>query len=566
MSAENQTLYFDDSFYGMDTEQQIAYLKENPEETICPDDVEGDYFWCLYNELEAAGEKELSLKVLEMYCDASIQAQKASHDRIRPSFDAIYTYGMHLLGGKVTPFKDIPLDIKKIFINFCILNTVVYTEDLDEFVDEYPQMLEFYKVLPQITYADYDAVCPQLLRNVGLAYRDGTKVFEKNPGKAFEFFLTGARFDYDGRQIMWPFTRVAECAFEVATCFMKGIGVPKDLNAALEYFKFGAENSGLGAVPAMAEIYLDPEFDWEDFCDTEEELIIAAFEAYNVDPCDMQYPSKYADENWDLDFEDADKDKNEKNKKHIFSKLTELAKGGSQAAAIRLANAYENGILTQPDEEQAIYYHKMVMDMGGESYSALYLFKHSRLEERDSCKIPENLEKGDKAEYGNLLGKPLIWQVYDKDEELTYLITRDIVVCRSFDNYSADYESSELRRWLNEDFCNKVFTDEEREELNINEFKVHSYSKRGLIDIADKVLISSPSEIEEYFGEGNPWEVSHTELALATGGSTECWTRWSYGPETPIHVDKYGKVNERMRYHAGMTAGVRPVIAFKNKK
>ena len=100
--------YFDDSFYEMDLNDKIQFLKKNPEKKISPDDVETTYFWELSQTLTEASEKELSIKIFELYYNAVIEAQrKLFYRRVRPCIDAIYAYGMHLLGNKITPAEEL---------------------------------------------------------------------------------------------------------------------------------------------------------------------------------------------------------------------------------------------------------------------------------------------------------------------------------------------------------------------------------------------------------------------------------------------------------------------------
>lgn len=541
--------YLGAEFYEMELSQKITYLKENPDLKIDPDEVENDYFERLYFLLCENGEAELALKVLELYYNATLEAQNEAYHRIHPSFEMLYAYGMHLLGNKITPFEEMDLEIKKLFISFCLLNGPIFTEYVDDYLENYPELEEFFKVLDEIAYADSDAIYPRILCNIGLAYKNGTERLPKDPEKALAFFEKGAELDYSGRQVSFPFQRVADCALEAAICYMKGIGTDKNLDAALEYFTFGAQEYGVDSIPAMAEIYLDPDFDWENYFDSDEELYVAAFDAYK-------------EEEFEGYLDDYDEDK----KIRTIAALEDLYKRGSLPAAKRLAEAYENGILVEENEEKAVAYHKASMGSGNDGASALYLFEHGTPEERESYQLPEALEVGDRFEFGSMLKKPLVWQVFEKNEDSLSLITRDIVACLPFDDGFADYEHSTVREWLNKVFYNKVFTEEEKSVINSNKFKVASFW--GISDttwVDDHVLLIAPKEVEDFFGEENPWEVSHTELAILTGGSTDCWTRWVHNRDIPKHINKNGESESRFRYRCGVSLGIRPVITVKTK-
>jgi hypothetical protein len=79
------------------------------------------------------------------------------------------------------------------------------------------------------------------------------------------------------------------------------------------------------------------------------------------------------------------------------------------------------------------------------------------------------------------------------------------------------------------------------------------------------VLLIAPPEVAEYFGEKIPWEVSHTDLAILTGGKTDCWTRFVHDSHTPRYIDARGEEPAQMRNHISMSLGIRPVITVKRK-
>lgn len=578
MDNENNVIeaeYFAAEFYDMELEEQIEYLKENPDKAIDPDDVETDYFWDLTQELQEAGENELALKILELYYNATLEAQsECYYRRINPHFDAIYTYGMHLLGGKVTPFDEMSDDIKRLFVSFCLLQFVTNPDDLDDLLEEYPQLGVFYENLSEFAYADDDAIYPQLLCNIGLAYKNGTEYFKKNPEKALEYFLIGADLDYYGRQIVWPFAKVADCMFEAAVCYMEGSGTEKDYHKALEYFERGANEYGESAVPAMGDILLDPAFKgWKAYYNDYEELFCAAFDAYDTNARRMGYYNCDPYTNYlHIDYcysEDYDEEKIDGFRKALISNLEILTESESKEAASRLAIAYETGLIVDENPEKALHYHKLVMELGGNAHSAQYVFEHNPIEEREDCAIPTNLKVGDKFEYGLLLEQPITWRVLKKDDESVTVISEDVIVCMPFDNCKADYATSYVREWLNEIFYEKVFTEKEKKALEINKIEINSpRNDDDTLVLEDRVFLLTFSEIEDLFdgNNGNVWEITHTGFAIHTGGETSCWTRdASERSDVPMHVNEYGEKSDRVRYCYNVSLGVRPAIRLKTK-
>ena len=106
--------YIDKEFFDMDIDEQIKYLKSNPDKKISFHDVECEYFFELSQDVLEKGEKELYITILKKYFEAAVELQhEVYYRRVRPSFDAIYQYGVHLLNNKITPFEDIDIEVKK---------------------------------------------------------------------------------------------------------------------------------------------------------------------------------------------------------------------------------------------------------------------------------------------------------------------------------------------------------------------------------------------------------------------------------------------------------------------
>jgi TPR repeat protein len=465
-------------------------------------------------------------------------------------------------------------EIKRLFVSFCLLQFVTNPDDLDDLLEEYPQLGTFYENLLEFAYADEGAIFPQLLCNVGLAYKNGTEYFKKNPEKALEYFLLGADLDYDGRQSIWPFAKVADCAFEAAVCYMEGSGTEKDYHKALEYFERGASEYGESAVPAMGDILIDPDFKgWKAYYNDYEELFCAAFDAYNTRAHRMGYYNCNPYTNYlHVDYcysEYYDEEKIDNLRKAMISNLEILAERESKEAAARLAIAYEIGLIVEKDPAKALQYHQLVMEQGGDSASAKYVFEHSEIGEREDCGIPTNLKVGDRFEYGLLLEQPIIWQVLKKDEESVTVISEDVIACMPFDDCKADYATSSVRKWLNETFYEKVFTENEKKWLEINKIETSSSINNGdALVLEDRVFILTSSEIKELFdgNNGNFWKITHTGFAIHTGGETSCWTREASGrTDIPMHVNEYGEKDDRVRYCYNVSLGVRPAIRLKTK-
>jgi hypothetical protein len=324
----------------------------------------------------------------------------------------------------------------------------------------------------------------------------------------------------------------------------------------------------------MGDIWIDPDFkDWKAYFNDYEELFCAAFDAYDTNARRRGYYNCDPYTNYiHIDYcysEDYDEEKIDGFRKALISNLEILTESESKEAASRLAIAYETGLIVEKDPAKALQYHQLVMELGGDSASAKYVFEHNPIEEREDCEIPTNLKVGDKFEYGLLLEQPITWRVLKKDDESVTVISEDVIACMPFDDCSADYAMSYVRKWLNEIFYDKVFTENEKKALEINKIEMNSSRNDGdAAVLEDRVFLLTSSEIKELFDEnnGNVWAITHTGFAIHTGGETSCWTRDASGrSDIPIHVNECGEKDDRVRYCYNVSLGVRPAIRLKTK-
>ena len=372
---DNKDIYLDlSNFSDMETADIIAYLKGNPNKKIPPKYAEASGFFDLSEEIKESGEEALAIKLLELHYGAIKEAMKESLVDIYPDINSVYAYGMHLLGGKVTPANELSDEMKHLFVRFCMTGIALYAEEIDEILEAYPQFEMMLDSVPEFAYADDNGIYPQLLCNIGWAYQRGTEKIKQDQAKAFEFFVAGAELDYENRYSLWPRAKAADCAFEAAVCLMKGIGVDKDLDSALEYLQIGARGYGERVVPPMADVYLDPEFAWEEYFEDEEDRLVSALFAFNprvrkFDGSYMKPATHYTEVDWDCYLDDYDREEKEKQHELLIARIENLALTGSAYAADRLAYAYREGILVEKDVEREAYFNEMKAFWSGEAWS-----------------------------------------------------------------------------------------------------------------------------------------------------------------------------------------------------
>ncbi|MEE1010430.1 MAG: DUF6273 domain-containing protein, partial [Acutalibacteraceae bacterium] len=138
--------------------------------------------------------------------------------------------------------------------------------------------------------------------------------------------------------------------------------------------------------------------------------------------------------------------------------------------------------------------------------------------------------------------EPLKWRVLDPNDGL--ILCESIIDAQAFSNtyyfkssasdyrysgfnskyctnYSSDYETSSIRSWLNDDFYNIAFTDQEKERIGIttldNRCCSPSYPRLDSVTTDDKVFLLSYDEVQNpSYGFSNDPDQSVTRYAKAT--------------------------------------------------
>ena len=105
--------------------------------------------------------------------------------------------------------------------------------------------------------------------------------------------------------------------------------------------------------------------------------------------------------------------------------------------------------------------------------------------------------------------EPIDWIVIADSEDRLLLLSDKVLDQRAFnDNYNAtSWETSSVRKWLNEDFFNAAFNDEEKSIIE-DYVTVPGDVSAGTAEVTDKVFLLSREEAEAYIGaeegsEGN---------------------------------------------------------------
>ena len=104
------------------------------------------------------------------------------------------------------------------------------------------------------------------------------------------------------------------------------------------------------------------------------------------------------------------------------------------------------------------------------------------------------------TEAGYFKYEPIKWRVLQSENGEAFLLS-DVILDNQ--NYNEDYstwEESSLRSWLNGEFMNRAFSDEEKEKINITEIVNQDnsdYGTEGGNNISDKISLLSSAEADE---------------------------------------------------------------------
>lgn len=120
--------------------------------------------------------------------------------------------------------------------------------------------------------------------------------------------------------------------------------------------------------------------------------------------------------------------------------------------------------------------------------------------------------------------EPIEWIVLDQNENGTLLLSRYILAAQPFNTEEKEisWEDSSLRAWMNNDFLQEAFTEEEQALIRDTtlENPDNSFYNQGFggNDTVDKVFCLSVDDIEKYF-EYNYWDeancIGHSQQLMA---------------------------------------------------
>ena len=120
-------------------------------------------------------------------------------------------------------------------------------------------------------------------------------------------------------------------------------------------------------------------------------------------------------------------------------------------------------------------------------------YKKKREEELSHYQVGDIINFGLYKKDNGMLAQPIEWIVTDKIENRVLLLSYNAIDRIQFGTEDAHWNKCYLRSWLNSDFINKAFTEDERKKI-----QTVSVSTPYISDTSDKIFLLSSGEVSRY--------------------------------------------------------------------
>ena len=184
--------------------------------------------------------------------------------------------------------------------------------------------------------------------------------------------------------------------------------------------------------------------------------------------------------------------------------------------------------------------------------------------------------------FGTYDGKPIEWIILSSDSDTYLLISKYILDARPYDSSHQElkWENSELRQWLNEDFYDQAFNDEEKARIVATSpydrrpdlIRTGNDGMESLVwpkeDLLDKVFLLTTYEAKDYFRTsaacaGKPTADAKGKVISSVDSDKCCWWLSSLGNNgAASFVDENGDISVSEGIPTAANYGVRPVIVM----
>lgn len=151
------------------------------------------------------------------------------------------------------------------------------------------------------------------------------------------------------------------------------------------------------------------------------------------------------------------------------------------------------------------------------------------------------VKKGDTVTFGSYGGKEIEWIVLDTGDNGALIVSKEGLDAKQVDDQTENieylWEDCDLRAWLNGEFYDKSFSDDEKKQINKSTVKFEKSPEEMSMantgnDVEDYVFLLSYSEAEKYFKSDADRQCPISDTAKNNGGkdfSGNCqwWLRTS---------------------------------------
>ena len=134
-----------------------------------------------------------------------------------------------------------------------------------------------------------------------------------------------------------------------------------------------------------------------------------------------------------------------------------------------------------------------------------------------NAKVGDYVKFGNYPQTSNGQNQPIEWQVLSIENNKMLVISRYGLDAKRFDD-SNNWANSEVRQWLNGEFYNKVFSEQEKKSINLS----------NLLDVGttDNVFLFSKDEAGKYFSNNEARKCKPTEYAKKNGADVRNGYIW----------------------------------------
>ncbi len=125
------------------------------------------------------------------------------------------------------------------------------------------------------------------------------------------------------------------------------------------------------------------------------------------------------------------------------------------------------------------------------------------------------------------------WIVIGKDNGKTLLLSEKILSVKPFDDNSGEWATSELRKWLNNDFYSSVFSSTESKKICLTSLNNQTITDIGIFgngSTEDKVFLLSYDEVNQYLNESTRTaDITTYALMVSSSSRNNGWWLRSIG-------------------------------------